>query len=452
MKKKNNFWFLTPLKTKNKYYLYDTIFNKIYEISLDIYNLLKNNTNGEKIINKHLQEHVNKINLTNNNEISFKVFPINYIIEMLEMNISNITLCMTEQCNMRCNYCVYSGKYADYRTHSTASIELKTAYACVDLIKYTTNDKVFISFYGGEPLIEIEKIKKIVIYAEKEINKDIVFSISTNGKLLNSQNLNYLKDKGFFIHISFDGPKSIQDKYRLDIEGNGIFYHLMEVVKYLKSTYPAYYQTNISFNTTIVDWDNINLIKDFFQNKLFENQRFQVNSLNNSENSLHLTTKSKEKLKISLEELETNSFFYSYFNKMLSRIDMILKNELEKERNPNGICIPGIRKLVCQVNGNLTFCEKTPDNIIIGNVNQGINYQIIKELIDEYTSYCDSICKECWCVNFCDLCFAHAFDKKGFNLKQKEENCIRQQNMILEALRIYCLIKENERGAIFNLN
>ena len=450
MKEKNDYWFLTPINTTGKYYFYNTISNRVYEVSADIFEILENRMNGETKSNKLLLEHLHEINSTNLPTISFKDFPINYIKEKLESDISNITLCMTEQCNMRCIYCVYSGKYENYRTHSSSSIALKTAYACVDLLKHTNKDKVFISFYGGEPLIEIEKIKKIVAYAQKEIDKNIVFSISTNGKLLNYQNLSYLKRKKNFIHISFDGPENIQDTYRIDLEGKGIFHHLMEVVSSLKVINPVYFRTNVSFNTTVVDWNHISLVKNFFQNELFENQRFQINSLNSSENSLGLIKTSKEKLKITLEELKNSSFFHSYFNKMLSRIDMILGNELGKEKNPNGICIPGDRKLVCKVNGDLTFCEKTPDNMVIGNIEKGINYQLIKETIDEYTSYCKLKCNECWCVNFCDLCFAHAYDKNGFNTKQKEENCSRQRKMILETLKIYCLIKEQNSEATFN--
>ena len=450
MKVKNDYWFLTPIKTTGRYYFYNTISNRIYEVSVDIYEVLKNKINGEAKSNQLLLEHLNKTTSTNHSAISFKDFSIGFIKEKLESNISDITLCMTQQCNMRCIYCVYSGKYENYRTHSSSSIALKTAYACVDLLKHSTKDEVIISFYGGEPLIEIEKIKKIVAYAEKDINKNIIFSISTNGKLLNHQNLSYLKRKNFLIHISFDGPQSIQDKYRIDIRGKGIFHHLMDVVNYLKDSDPIYYRTNVSFNTTVVDWNYINLIKNFFKDELFDNQRFQVNSLNSSGNCLNLTKRSEEKLKVSLAELKNNSFFHSYFNKTLSRIDMILGNELEKRKNPNGICIPGDRKLVCQVNGDLTFCEKTPDNMIIGNIDQGIDYESIKRTIDEYTSYCELKCKECWCVNFCDLCFAHAYDKNGLNKQQKEENCNRQKSMILETVRIYCLIKEENAKINFN--
>jgi len=59
-------------------------------------------------------------------------------------------------------------------------------------------------FYGGEPLLEIEKIKKII----DEIN--VSFKMQTNGKLLDKLPINYLRkiDK---ILISLDGTKEITD-------------------------------------------------------------------------------------------------------------------------------------------------------------------------------------------------------------------------------------------------
>lgn len=67
-------------------------------------------------------------------------------------------------------------------------------------------------FYGGEPLLEIEKIKQIIDGLEKAKLK-VKFRMQTNAKLLNKLPIRYLKkiDK---ILVSLDGNKSRTDENR----------------------------------------------------------------------------------------------------------------------------------------------------------------------------------------------------------------------------------------------
>jgi uncharacterized protein len=65
---------------------------------------------------------------------------------------------------------------------------------------------IYIGFYGGEPLLNIEFIHKIVAYTEKiQIpGKKFTFSMTTNAMLLN-RDMNFLVDKGFILLIIIDG-------------------------------------------------------------------------------------------------------------------------------------------------------------------------------------------------------------------------------------------------------
>lgn len=53
--------------------------------------------------------------------------------------------------------------------------------------------KVYIAFYGGEPLLEFELIRKCVHYAQSIMpGKEIEYSMTTNGTLLNKEVIEYL--------------------------------------------------------------------------------------------------------------------------------------------------------------------------------------------------------------------------------------------------------------------
>lgn len=86
------------------------------------------------------------------------------------------------------------------------------------------NEIVNIGFYGGEPMIEFDLIKKCIEYA-KEIfkGKDIQFSITTNGTLINKKIIRYFVKNKVNLTISLDGPKEVHDKNRRFCNGSGTF-------------------------------------------------------------------------------------------------------------------------------------------------------------------------------------------------------------------------------------
>jgi len=92
------------------------------------------------------------------------------------------------------------------------------------LKKFLEKDKdAVLIFYGGEPLLEIEKIKKII----NEI--DVPFRMQTNGKLLDKLPQEYL-NKITKILISLDGNEQRTDYNR----GEGTYEKVMENIKLIK--------------------------------------------------------------------------------------------------------------------------------------------------------------------------------------------------------------------------
>ena len=75
-----------------------------------------------------------------------------------------------------------------------------TAKEAIDFLKAHSNEKkkVYIAFYGGEPLLEFELIRKCVHYAQSIMpGKEIEYSMTTNGTLLNKEVIEYLVERKF---------------------------------------------------------------------------------------------------------------------------------------------------------------------------------------------------------------------------------------------------------------
>jgi len=101
----------------------------------------------------------------------------------------------------------------------------KTEISVDDLKNFLDRDKeAVLVFYGGEPLLEIGKIKEIID------NINIPFRMQTNGILLDKLPIEYLK-KIQKILISIDGDKKRTDYNR----GDGTYEKIINNIKKIKS-------------------------------------------------------------------------------------------------------------------------------------------------------------------------------------------------------------------------
>lgn len=144
----------------------------------------------------------------------------------------NLELSITEQCNLRCDYCYYRKSHSkrcavmsESVMEAAISLALKRA---IDLKHSFFN----ITFFGGEPLLQMSFIKKTVLFAKNlvkahksELPKGfkLVFTINTNGTLLTDEIIRYLKKEKFSIALSLDGPAKKQDIARRTVDGRGSF-------------------------------------------------------------------------------------------------------------------------------------------------------------------------------------------------------------------------------------
>ncbi len=120
---------------------------------------------------------------------------------------------LTENCNSECKYCYEKSMKEfdnglDKRFKFDFSGPENSEVDVEKLKEFLEKDKeAVLVFYGGEPLLQIEKIKEII----DKIN--VPFRMQTNGKLLDQLPIEYVKkiDK---ILVSLDGDKERTDENR----------------------------------------------------------------------------------------------------------------------------------------------------------------------------------------------------------------------------------------------
>lgn len=141
------------------------------------------------------------------------------------------TIDLTENCNLRCTYCFTWGKTPRTLPESLGKKIVDFFYEYFD-----RKGPAEISFWGGEPLLEFDLLKRLVKYAEKKFKGNVVFGGTTNGTLLDEDKLKFLTDHRCKMLISIDGTKEHHNKFRIYPSGEGswddVFRKIPLVLKY----------------------------------------------------------------------------------------------------------------------------------------------------------------------------------------------------------------------------
>jgi uncharacterized protein len=139
---------------------------------------------------------------------------------------------LTETCNSRCRYCFQkSMKEEDNGLGKKFKFDFSAPEASEVDVKKLRNflaqdSEPVLIFYGGEPLLEIEKIEKII---DNLKDRGIKFRMQTNGKLLDQLPAKYMNAIGKLL-ISLDG-----DRERTDYQkGQGTYDLVMNNIKLIR--------------------------------------------------------------------------------------------------------------------------------------------------------------------------------------------------------------------------
>ncbi|MBR6488607.1 MAG: thioether cross-link-forming SCIFF peptide maturase, partial [Clostridiales bacterium] len=140
-------------------------------------------------------------------------------------DIKALCLHVAHTCNLNCSYCFASqGKYHGER----ALMSLETGKKAIDFLIENSgyHKNLDIDFFGGEPLMNWEVCKELVKYGreqEKLHKKNIRFTLTTNGVLLNDEVTEFCNKEMHNVVLSLDGRKEINDRFRVDMAGNGSY-------------------------------------------------------------------------------------------------------------------------------------------------------------------------------------------------------------------------------------
>lgn len=154
--------------------------------------------------------------------------------------ITRASLNLTRACNLACSYpCFTYGC-------TKGSMPFETARKIVDFLANQAAESgeksIEISFWGGEPLIEWNLLKQIVLYTKAAIHPAISVSFggTVNGTLLTTEKLDFLNEHNILFMVSIDGTQETHDFYRKSPQGFGSHKIIMRNMEKVLEKWPNY--------------------------------------------------------------------------------------------------------------------------------------------------------------------------------------------------------------------
>lgn len=481
--------FVKKVKTGNSYYIYDVNTNHILKVPEVIYAIIDKIGNKSKqdlrarfaerftpgLIDQALEKiyHLQEDGLFLPNRPA-KV-KLHFNNREKPLSLSSVVLEVTENCNLGCRYCIY--RSIDYPTHKSGpkrTMNLETGEKAIDFFfknHSPGSEMLLVGFYGGEPFLDFGLIEKLVSYAKKlPFTKPVTFSVTSNGTLLTPGILDRLVEEKFLLTLSLDGPEEVHDKMRYHPgDKSGSFKSVMQVLDYLKTNYPEYYQQNLNFSAVMYPPFDFEQLNDFFSRfpiKVFASLA-EYTYKESKSTKKRKTAKGWEKIKQCFLDKAKNKewgkdylqkkgnfivpMFFPGLKKILSR-DLDLKpfNSQHIYKTSFGFCYPGEERLYINTQGDIYLCEKVDGNdlAVLGNVKTGVEPERLSKLLNIFESHEFNSCKSCWLIRFCSICFAKLLYNNKIDSKKLTFSCKNNREILSDMLQIFCEVMEGDEKAL----
>ncbi len=465
--------FIHLFRTVNGYYFFDVNTSSILKIPQSTYDylskvVLKSVSNNNQEVDNDTVNLINSLvnrGFLSSQRISEITHPADQLLPYyLNNKLKMMTLQVTQACNLRCSYCVYSGNYVN-REHGNNNMKAEIAKKAVDFFINRSIDSpvLNIGFYGGEPLLRFDLIKEVINYVvENYSDKKINFNITTNGTMLNKKVVDFFFKHRVVTTISLDGPKQIHDKNRRFAANNcSSFDKVMISLEMIKKEYPDYIP-NIRFNVVIDPENDFSCTNEFFTNY----DGIKEFSLTSSEVS---DVYAKKDIKFSNNYVEKRNYeVFKFFLWKINKLDrkyvsnLVIqyegllktyvydmlkpKHKISSKGHHGGPCIPGVQRLFVNYKGDFYPCERVSeisDLMRIGSIDEGFDVENIRRILN-IGKITKENCKNCWAFKFCQLCAAVADDLTDFSAKKKLSNCAFMKYNVEEMFMDYCFLREQQ--------
>lgn len=397
----------------------------------------------DKYAQEDIRESLAEINELQKQGLLFsKPFPVPITFSQ-EPILKSLCLHVAHDCNLRCGYC-FAGT-GDFGGHR-ALMSKETAEQAIEfaIAGSKSRHNLEIDLFGGEPLMNVPVVKHIINYVrqrEREVNKNIKLTLTTNGTLLNDDIVKFFNENRVMLVLSLDGKRETHNNMRPFPNKSG-----------------SYDIAVAGFKKVIASREGRNY---------YLRGTYTHNNLNFAEDTLSMLEVGKE---ISMEPVigtdEPYALTEEDLPKLMDEYDKLARIYLEKRENgeafdffhfnvalDNGPCVAkrlsgcgaGHEYFAITPEGDIYPCHQFVgrEQYKMGTLDKGIERQDLVQHFRHMHVMNKPLCKECWARFFCSGgCHANADMANGDISKPYEYGCKIQKKRLECAIILQALLTE----------
>ncbi len=355
--------------------------------------------------------------------------------------VKALCLHVAHDCNLSCRYCfAQEGEYHGERE----LMSFETGKRALDFLMDNSGNRVNleVDFFGGEPLMNWEVVKKLVSYGrscEEKRNKRFRFTLTTNGTLINDEVIEFCNEQMSNVVLSIDGRKEVHDRMRPFRGGAGSYEYILPKLKRLADSRK---QENYYVRGTFTRY-NTDFAKDVLHLAELGFKQISIEPVVAPETEDYAIK--KEDLPVILEQYDllakemakrlSDGERFNFFHFLID-----LEGGPCIYKRLSG-CGSGTEYLAVTPNGDLYPCHQFVgiDGFCLGNVCEGIVRRDIVGDFAEVNVYSKEECSSCFARFFCSGgCPANSYNFNGNLNSAYEIGCEMQRKRVECALMLKC--------------
>ena len=395
-----------------------------------------------------IDEAISEINTLSENGLLFTEEDYAAVKERLDSRspvVKALCLHVAHDCNLKCRYC-FAGEGEYHGKRELMGFE--AGKAALDFLVKNSGSRVNleVDFFGGEPLMNFDVVKKLVLYGrsiEKESGKKFRFTITTNGILLNPETEDFINKNMQNIVLSADGRKAVNDNMRPTAAQTGSYDIIMPKFKriaderskegkdyYIRATFT---RNNKDFSKDVLHFADLGF-KEISAEPVVagEDEPYSIRQEDLPEIFKEYETLADELLR---RRSEGRGFNFFHFNIDLSGGPCVYKRVTG--------CGSGSEYMAVSPEGGLYPCHQFvgEEEFRLGDVFKGVSNTNIVDSFKNCNIYTKKGCGECWAKFYCSGgCMANAWHGDGSIFGEYPIGCEMQKKRI--EMAIYIKAKE----------
>jgi len=232
---------IIPTDNSGEFILYNTLKCSAFVIDEEVKNILENSKflDGNSLEDNCFQTFKKEGIIIDDNIDERKIVKVLREDSKFHKSYMKFVVLTTYACNLACPYC-FEGK-GDILHKSMSPDSTKRFIKFVKNMAEEYNRKIIdVTLFGGEPLLNLDACFEILdsLYNWcKEKNIKFKPGIITNGTLLNQEIIDkFVKYGMYFIQITLDGPKDVNDQRRIHKNGKGTYDEIIKNLQMVKKS------------------------------------------------------------------------------------------------------------------------------------------------------------------------------------------------------------------------